>query len=170
MKIEYSVTLDEIVETQLYWLRGSGVYEKWIIWGCSYWVLITLIIVYLGNGNIFIKFLVGAIFGALVGGPIIFRRKELIAKRLRKTLVKKLGEENNIHATVEIDGENIIYESEDTVFKYALKNLKSAEIVENGLLLDFDKGKLIFLPNKAFESKEQLECWVNEIESIRKFT
>ena len=141
MKIEYKITLDEVVETQLLWLRDTDIFKQWVIWGMFYWLLAISLVVYFAEGHLPIKLFFGFILGAFIGGPIIFNRKALIRKKLHKFIVKKYGHDNFGMACVSIDDENIVYANEDVTSSYKLNSLKDIEDTEKGILMIFSKKK-----------------------------
>lgn len=163
MKIEYEVTVDEMIETQLLWLRGTNVFKKWIAWGVFYWLLVVALITYFAEGDTIVKLAVGFIFGAFLGGPIILNHKSLIGKRIRKLLLKKLGNEQLGLARVCINNERVEYASNDTVISYNLSALVKVEEIDKGLLLDFSKGQIIYLPKAAFDTEEVLSQWKSKL-------
>jgi hypothetical protein len=75
MRIEYLTTIDEMATTQLLWLKGSGVFEKWIAWGIFYWVASIAAVLYFADGSIILKFLGGALIGGILSYRIIFDHK-----------------------------------------------------------------------------------------------
>jgi hypothetical protein len=137
MRIEYETTIDEMATTNLLWLKDTGTFEKWIAWGVFYWLLVIAIIIYFAEGSLFGKFMGGAAIGGLLSYRMIFDHKTLIHKKLKKALIKKLGSNEAIPASLEITAQELIYRTEDSTVSFMLKTLKKVEDIEGGILASF---------------------------------
>lgn len=159
MKIEYITTIDEIIDTQLLWLRGTNIYAQWIAWGIFFWVLIIFLIAYFSTGPLINKLFAGLLLGGFVGGSLIFNHKSMIRKKLKKVLVKKLGSEEPIPAKIILANDKIEYSSNYSSTSFMLEGLEKIEELSNGLVLNFSKGGLFYIPNTAFGSQVEQKKW-----------
>lgn len=166
MKIEYDTTIDEMVTTQMLWLRGTNTVEKWQAWGVFYWSAIMFLIVYFGNGSLISKSLAGFVVGGVIGGRMVFDPKSMIKKRIRKILVKKLGSESSIPSTVQITEDKFEYSSNNSNISFHLKDLSEIEEVDDGLLLNFTQGNINYIPDSAFQSDAEKIKWKNLLDEF----
>jgi hypothetical protein len=165
MRIEYEVTLDELATTNTLWLKGTGTFEKWRAWGVLYWLLAMAVIVYLGEGMLIGKILVGFILGGFLAYRMVFHPEILIKKKIKKTLKSKLKDSLPIPASIEILENKITYKTEDSTVEQKLDAIESIENEEEGILLTFSNKTIIYIPFVAFKNNEirqQWECRLNE--------
>ena len=166
MKIEYDTTIDEMITTQMLWLRDTKTFEKWMAWGVFYWLGIVFLVVYFGNGPLFNKLLVGFLFGGVIGGRMVFNPKSMIRKRLRKVLVKKLGSDNTVPASLLLTEDRLEYSTNNSSIAMLLKDLAKVEEIEDGLFLDFTKGNINYIPFCAFENDAEKEKRIGALSEI----
>ena len=166
MKIEYKATIDEIVTTQMLWLRDTHTLEKCVAWGVFYWLGTVLAVVYFGNGPLFNKLLIGFLVGGVIGGRMIFNPKSIIRKRLRKVIVKKLGSDNPVPSSLLLTEDKLEYSTNNSVIGMQLKSLSKVEEVEDGLFLDFTKGNVNYIPYYAFQNSAEKEKWKATLDEI----
>lgn len=152
-------TIDEIVETQLLWLRGTNIFSKWIAWGVFLWVLIVFLITYFGDGPVVNKIFVGILLGGFIGGNVIFNYKSIIRKRIKRVLIKKLGFDEPFPATVIMENDKIEYSSNCSTTSFRLSDLECFEELSDGLALNFKKGGLLYISNAAFCSESEQSEW-----------
>jgi len=166
MELEYSSTIDEILDTQMLSLEESNIFIQWIAWGILLWVLTAFLIVYFGEGALINKLLIGVFLGGIVGGRMVFGYKALIRKRLKKVIVKKRGDANPFPARVKLTDDKIEYSSEHLSMAFQLSALKQVRNVEEGIALYFRRGGLLYIPDTAFGSEDVQMRWKNRLHEI----
>lgn len=166
MKIEYQTTIDEMVTTQMYWLRNSGVFGQWVAWGALWWVSIGALVFYFAEGPLINRLLVSVIFGGIVGGTMIFGHKSMIRQRMRKVFVRRIGSDQPIPATILLDDGKIEYRADNVSIAFRLEDLARVEEPDDGIFLDFARGNVLFIPNSAFTSQQERGNWKSALKGF----
>ena len=163
MKLEYLSTLDETIDTQMLWLRDLNTVTKWRLWGAFYWFVIVALVFGFATGPTINKIVIGIVFGGLLGGNLVFNAENVLRKKLKKIILKKAGTFEPAPAIVTLFDSQIEFSSRGTTTEFNLNKIKSVENIKSGLVLNFYEGKLLYLPNNAFNDNNQKEIWLNTI-------
>lgn len=166
MKLEYLSTLDETIETQILWLRGVNTIVKWRLWGVFYWIVIASLFYTFSSGPALNKILGGLAIGGLVGGNLVFNAENSLKRKIRKLILKKTGVFDPAPAIVTLLGNKLEFSSRDSTITFDLKKIKSVEHKKGGLVLDFQEGKLLYLPQNAFNEINEKEKWLSAIKAV----
>lgn len=166
MKLEYLSTLDEVIETQMLWLRDLKTVTKWRLWGVFYWFVIAALFFGFATGQTINKIVFGTVFGGLLSGNLVFNAENVLRRKLKKILLKKAGTFEPAPATVIFSGSQIEFSSRGTTTVFNLNKIKSFENIRNGLVLNSREGNLLYLPNNAFNDNNERVTWLNAINEI----
>ncbi len=165
MKLEYLSTLDEAVETKILWLKDLNTVNKWRLWGVFYWLGITTLFVALAPGPVEIKIGIGFVLGGLTCGNLVFNAEKLLRRKIRKIILKKTKTFEPAPAVVTLSGSTLDFSSRGVTVEFNLKEIISLQNTQKGLIVNFEKGKLLYLPNAAFTDTDEKDTWVNAINS-----
>ena len=166
MRIEYDTTIDEMVTTQMLCLRGSSSFSKCRNWGLFYWAGITFLVIYFGSGPVISKALVGLLFGALIGGRMTLDPKSIARNRIRKVLMRKLGSQTSFPSSIQLTDDEIEYSANHSTISFQLNDLSTVEEINNGLLLDFTRSNIQYIPDSAFKSNVEKIEWKRSLDEI----
>lgn len=163
MKLEYQSTLDDVIETQMLWLRDIKTVAKWRIWGGFYWILIATLIFTFATGPTINRLLIGVFLGGLVGGNLVFNAENALKRKMKKLILKKEGTFEPATAVVTVSGSIIEFSSRGTTVEFNLQDIESLENEKSGLVVNFKKGRILYIPSYAFNGDDEKDMWLKEL-------
>ena len=147
------------------WLRDVNTVTKWRLWGVFFWVVIAASTFIFATGPAINKLLIGCVFGGLVGGNLVFNAENAIKNKMKKIILKKEGTFEPAPAVVTMSDSVVEFSSRGTTVEFNRTDIESVEDSKSGLVVNFKKGRLLYIPSYAFDGDHEKKVWLSELES-----